>query len=267
MLKKTIFIIFFTEVISLLILFSLRFINIVYLKLNSYEPLTVYFSKSHLPHPIFRKSKNEYNAMSHSNLKDFDPNTVLYFHNENRFGEKKNINIKNNNDDYFIYLIGGSTVDGTGADTPNETIDASIKRQIKKLNCKNSVKIFNEAVSGNSSKQDFLNISLRLLPHNSPDMILSLQGWNDFLSYIGTRHNEISPLAKYWTTREQMTYKYINSYNFYKNLVLLVKHETYLGILLSSMLDSYNRYFFNDLKNKKQLSLTENIEVFWEVQH
>ena len=82
MLKKTIFIIFFTEVISLLILFSLRFVNIVYLKLNSYEPLIVYFSKNHLPHPIFRKSKNEYNAMSHNNLKDFDPNTVLYFHNE-----------------------------------------------------------------------------------------------------------------------------------------------------------------------------------------
>lgn len=261
MLKKTLIVIFFIETISLLILFSFRFFNIVYLKLNSSEPLIVYFSKNHLPHPVLRKSKNNYNAMNDNNLKDFDPNTVLYFHNENRFGEKKNINNKSNNDDYFIYLIGGSTVDGTGADKPNETIDASIKRQIKKLNCKNSVKIFNEAVSGNSSKQDFLNISLRLLPHNSPDMILSLQGWNDFLSYAGSRHNEISPLAKYWTTREQMTYKYINSPNFYNNFILLIKNETFLGILLSSMLDTYKRYFFIDLENRKQLSLSENIKI------
>ena len=50
MLKKTLIVIFFIETISLLILFSFRFFNIVYLKLNSSEPLIVYFSKNHLPH-------------------------------------------------------------------------------------------------------------------------------------------------------------------------------------------------------------------------
>ena len=35
-------------------------------------------------------------------------------------------------------------------------------------------------------------------------MIISLQGWNDILkSYVGSRNNGISPLAKYWSTREQ----------------------------------------------------------------
>ena len=58
-----------------------------------------------------------------------------------------------------------------------------------------------------------------------------------------------------------MTYRYINSPNFYNNFILLIKNETFLGILLSSMLDTYKRYFFIDLENRKQLSLSENIKI------
>ena len=157
-----------------------------------------------------------------------DPNTVLYSHRFNRFGEEKKINLDVKNEEHFnIFLIGGSSAEGDGVNSSDHTIDSIIKKEIKSLNCSNLINVYNEAVSGNSSKQDFLNISLRIIPHYKPDMIISLQGWNDFLGYVGSRNNGISPLAKYWSTREQKMYNYINQSNIKFEVIDIVKTKTF----------------------------------------
>ena len=261
MFKKTLIFLFCLEFISLLILFMMKIYNFSYQKIFSKKPIVVYFSKNHLPHPIFRKSissKDIYN----SRATNFDPNTVLYNHKFDRFGNKKKINLANKeNQEFNIFLIGGSTVEGDGVYSSEDTIDSSIREKINQLKCLNKINIYNEGVSGNSSKQDYLNITLRILPHYKPNMILSLQGWNDFLGYVGTRSNEISPLAKYWTTREQKTYSYINSKKFFYEHYLFLKDKTYLGILLSSIIQTYKNYYFFDSYYQNELSKSEDIEI------
>lgn len=257
MFKKILIFIFCIEFISLTLLFILRIYNLAYFKISNIEPLVVYFSKNHLPHPILRKSKLNSNG---TDL--FDPNTVLYSHRFNRFGEEKKINLDVKNEEHFnIFLIGGSSAEGDGVNSSDHTIDSIIKKEIKSLNCSNSINVYNEAVSGNSSKQDFLNISLRIIPHYKPDMIISLQGWNDFLGYVGSRNNGISPLAKYWSTREQKMYNYINQLNIKFEVIDIVKTKTFLGILLSSMFGTYEKYYYIDLNSKAELSKTEDIEI------
>ena len=262
MLKKIIIIIISIELFSLLILLFGRTINLGFRFFERQEPLIVYFSKKDLPHPIFNYKENlqslERDAHSYKN---FDPNSVLYFQNFDRFKIEKKINKKKNSNDFFIYLIGGSTVDGTGASTPDETIDAAIRKEINSMGCKNNVKIFNEAVSGNSSKQDFLNISLRLIPYQNSDMIISLQGWNDFLAYAGQRRNQISPLAKFWTSREQKMYNYINARKPLREFFLFSKVNTFSGILFNSLFSNYYFKFVQDKVFKNQLSQSENLDI------
>ena len=250
------------ELISLFFLLVLRLYNFSYFKITNNEPIIVFFSKKHLPHPLVRKSFSKENDLSNNNLEKYDPNSVLYNHRLDRFGNQKKITLKNQKKEYFnIFLIGGSTVEGDGVYSSSDTIDAAIRYKINELQCSNKINVFNEGISGNSSKQDFLNISLRILPHYYPDMIVSLQGWNDFLAYAGTRYNDISPLAKYWTSREQKTYNYINSQKLNKKIVIFLKNETYLGILLSSMLQTFKKYFDSDLEYKIELSKSENLEI------
>jgi hypothetical protein len=261
MLKKILIFLFCLEFVSLTILFMLRLYNFSYQKIFNKEPLIIFFSKNHLPHPILRKSifSNEINNVKALN---FDPNTVLYNHKFDRFGNEKKINLlKKENRNYNIFLIGGSTVEGDGVYSQEDLIDSSIRRKIDALKCLNKINIYNEGVSGNSSKQDYLNITLRILPHYSPNMIISLQGVNDFLGYTGTRNNEVAPLAKFWTTREQKTYSYINSLNFESDLLLFLKDKTYLGILLFSLIETYKNYYVYDLYYKTELSKSEDLEV------
>ena len=245
------------ELISLILLFTLRLYNLSFLKIKNSEPLIVYFSKKHLPHPIFRKSISKYNYKE-----SFDPNTVIYNHKFNHFGDEKKINLINKKNDYYnIFLIGGSTVAGDGVNKAQDTIDSSIQEQINFLNCSNKINVYNEGISGNTSKTDFLNISLRIIPHYKPDMLISLQGWNDFLAYVGSRNNKISPLSQYWTTREQKMYSYVTTQNAPFGFLNLIKNETYLGILLSSMLDTYKKYYFIDLHYRTEISKTEDIQI------
>ena len=68
---------------------------------------------------------------------------------------KKN-NFKKSKKEYFnIFLIGGSTVEGDGVYSSSDTIDAAIRYKINELQCSNKINVFNEGISGNSSKQDF----------------------------------------------------------------------------------------------------------------
>ena len=245
------------ELISLILLVTLRLYNFSFSKIKNSEPLIVYFSKKHLPHPIFRQPvSKDYNK------EIFDPNTGIYNHKFNRFGEEKKINLINEKDDsYNIFLIGGSTVEGHGVYESQHTIHSSIQESINLLNCSNKINVYNEGISGNTSKTDFLNISLRIIPHYKPDMMISLQGWNDFLAYAGSRNNKISPLSQYWTTREQKMYSYINKENYSSEFLNVIKNKTYLGILLSSMIGTYKRYYFIDLHYRVELSKNEDIQI------
>ena len=110
-------------------------------------------------------------------------------------------------------------------------------------------------------KQDFLNISLRLIPYQNSDMIISLQGWNDFLAYAGQRSNQISPLAKFWTSREQKMYNYINARKPLREFFLFSKVNTFSGILFNSLFSNYYFKFVQDKVFKNQLSQSENLDI------
>ena len=70
---KKIFIVFIClELVSLILLVTFRLYNLSFLKIKNSEPLTVYFSKKHLPHPIFRQP-----VTKDHNKEIFDPNTVF----------------------------------------------------------------------------------------------------------------------------------------------------------------------------------------------
>ncbi len=261
MLKKTLIFLFCLELISLLILSLMRLYNFSYSKILNKEPIVVYFSKKHLPHPIFRKRLSE-NNLEGNDIYKFDPNTVMYNHKLDRFGNEKKMNFENKKiDDFNIFLIGGSTVEGDGVYKSEDTIDSTIRKNIRDLSCFNTIRIYNEGVSGYSSKQDYLNISLRILPHYKPDMVISLQGWNDFLSYVGTRDNNISSLAKYWTTREQKIYKIVTTNKISNPIFSFIENNSYLGILLSSMFSTYQNYYFLNKHYKSELAKSENLEI------
>jgi len=252
---KIILIAFICEFFFLIILISLKLINKISFKITEKNLLEISLYKSDFPHPILNKRSNK-------NEIRFDPNTVYYHHNYYRFGEKRKINKKKNQNDFNIFILGGSTVEGDGVDNLNDTIVSQIQKKIDSLKCENSVKTFNEGISGNSSKQDYLNLTLRIIPHNQPDLIISIQGWNDFMSYAGERDNLISPYAAFWTTREQAMYRYINSNKFLSKSFEFIINNSFTGLFVKSI--SINLDFEKKIQTSKRkiyLSKSEDLDI------
>lgn len=227
----TLLIIILIEIFSLIILISIDVVDKFLIKnvLHAKQ-----FSIYDLPHPIL----NKFIFKKDSRWKNlYDPNTTLYM-DKYRFGKDRLINIKKNN--FHIYLVGGSTVEGDGVDKEEKTIAFNLEKMInQKLNCQNKIKVFNEGISGNASKLDFLNISLRILKYQKPDLIISLQGGNDFLAYSGTRILNQNLFSEHWYTREQHFIKKIDEDIFIKIFTYFF-NNTYFGKLISAVIYSIN---------------------------
>ena len=103
----------------------------------------IHFSKNDLPHPIFV----DYNFVD--DYVTFDPNTLWYL-NKYRWGEERKINKKEDNQK-FIYITGGSTVEGDGSPQESDSLPFKIEQQLKENGCVN-VSVFNEGISGFSIK-------------------------------------------------------------------------------------------------------------------
>lgn len=80
---------------------------------------------------------------------------------------------------YRVWMFGSSPVFGaTNAD--NETIPAALERELTKRMGGHAVHVFNYGVVGYNSWQDFLNFSILLLNQPKPDVVVFMNGHNDY---------------------------------------------------------------------------------------
>lgn len=90
-------------------------------------------------------------------------------------GYKKEIG----DDQYLIFIVGGSTVEGRGASSNASTIAAYLERILNQQTGKTRFRVVNAAVCGYMSYQELSAIDGKILPNFKPKMIIALDGRND----------------------------------------------------------------------------------------
>ena len=201
----------------------------------------ILFHKNDFPHPVL-----SINKIKRKNFTVSDPNFGYYMP-KLRYGEerkwltnpeslKKNVN---------IFMFGGSTIEGDGAGSQENTIASQLERLLNK-NRPNKcypVKVFNEGISGYQSKQQFNLLFNAVLPRvkKDIDMVVSVDGVNDFLSYVSKRKEIKSPFHETMSTRElEITLigqEFLDnqSVKSRSNPLLNISKYTYLGKLSLSL--------------------------------
>lgn len=179
---------------------------------------------------------------------DFEADPHLVFYSTNlRFGEHKDW-IKNrlDNKTFNIIIVGGSTVHGDGARSRDYTIAAQLENylNINKLGGCRRIKVINEGISGYHAKSQYFLLTYGLIPYINPNninMVISLDGVNDFLGWTSNRKkNESHPFIEQLGTRELESKavmdkyftgdKAVNAAQFYK--------LTFVGRLALSIYDT-----------------------------
>ena len=80
---------------------------------------------------------------------------------------------------YNIFVTGGSTVEGRGSSSNDNTISANLEKILNnKINTKN-IRVINAGFSGDTTYQELLRIFGHLVPNFKVDMIISISGRND----------------------------------------------------------------------------------------
>ncbi len=104
----------------------------------------------------------------------FDTSTGL-----NEHGFKTNYSIKKQPGKYRIILTGGSVARGK---LPDESIAHYLERELNTRFNTDKIEVINAGVSAFVAEQVFLNIQL-ILQHYEPDMMVSLDGYNDLMTF------------------------------------------------------------------------------------
>ena len=93
-----------------------------------------------------------------------------------------------------IIVVGGSTVFGWGAGTPDNNLPARLHHALEhdRSRC---YEIINAGVPGYSSAQEFLFVASELI-HYKPDLLIVYDGWNDQAQVAGDLLDESSPSPK-----------------------------------------------------------------------
>jgi hypothetical protein len=102
-------------------------------------------------------------------------------------GYKKEIG----NDEYLIFIVGGSTVEGRGASSNASTIAAYLEKILNQQTGKTRFRVVNAAVCGYMSYQELSLIDGKILPNFRPKMIIALDGRNE-AQYV-LSHKEWKP--------------------------------------------------------------------------
>ncbi len=83
-------------------------------------------------------------------------------------------------EDYTVFILGGSTVEGRGASSNSQTICAQLEIMLsKKIDTDRPIRVINAGRVGFNAYQEFLLLSSRLVQDFSPDLVVSLDGRND----------------------------------------------------------------------------------------
>jgi len=132
-----------------------------------------------LPYPAFAKPiQNEFGA--------FDPN-LGWYPATYMFGRPRRELPPKEPGEVRLFLLGGSTVWGMGATREDETIAKRLEVDLSSPQAKallgGTVHVYNEGVSGYYSKQELILLITKIIPFEQPDLVVDLDGLNDFVVY------------------------------------------------------------------------------------
>jgi len=113
-------------------------------------------------------------------------------------GSNNVIEIEKPTKTYRIFLLGGSTVAGWRATSSKTTIAAYLERFLNSPNYpKRNIQVINTGVVGYFSPQQLVRAQLELV-HYRPDMIITLDGYNDFVWSSTTFNRPVGYRVKDW---------------------------------------------------------------------
>lgn len=96
-------------------------------------------------------------------------------------------NRKINENDYLIFILGGSSIEGRGSTSNSNTIAAYLERILNENNPmqnKKHIRVVNAGCLGYTSYQQFNMLNGKILPNYNPKIIIELDGINDALNGI-----------------------------------------------------------------------------------
>lgn len=97
-------------------------------------------------------------------------------------GTAKHYTLEPDSDVFRVIVVGGSTVMGLGARTPDQNLPAHLERQIQaEVDAGRGgkrVEVINGGVGGYYSANEFLYLASELVLYN-PDLVIVYNGWND----------------------------------------------------------------------------------------
>jgi len=237
------YVILFIEIVSALgLVFLVATSNII--SNNPQKRKAIFFNRNDFPHPILsiKKIKSKIENLTLVS----DPNFGYYIPKLRFGGERKWLtNPESLKKNINIFMFGGSTIEGDGALSQEKTIAAQLERLLNenRSNKCYPVKVFNEGISGYQVKQQFNLLTNAVLPRvrNDIDMVVSVDGVNDFLSYVSQRKNIKSPFHKTMSTREleitSIGQEFLKNQSVKNrsNYLLNISKNTFLGKLSLSL--------------------------------
>ncbi|OGP06181.1 MAG: hypothetical protein A2Z91_06350 [Deltaproteobacteria bacterium GWA2_38_16] len=124
---------------------------------------------------------------------------TVYQHNKNGFMSmdiEEIIPFKKAEDEYRIFVLGGSTVMGVGASDMRSTIPAYLETELKKKNTKN-IRVINAGVGGFKAVQEYMYFIRKLIDYE-PDLIITFDGSNDVGRAIDALRGNLKPSDDYY---------------------------------------------------------------------
>jgi uncharacterized protein YjbI with pentapeptide repeats/lysophospholipase L1-like esterase len=136
-------------------------------------------------------------------VSNIDPNQHFSTININTEGFRgKDISPLKPDDTFRIFIIGGSTVYGTGAESDITTMPGFLQMEFDNHDTGYNVEIVNAGISGAWSFSEIQLIKNKIL-NLQPDMLVIFEGWNDLgrFSNVSTDESDITSWTNTWKDR------------------------------------------------------------------
>lgn len=206
-----------------------------------------------LPHPAFSSVENQFT--------EFDPN-LGWYPPAYLFGTPRQELPPKQPGEVRAFLLGGSTVWGVGATREDETIAKRLEFYLNSDQAKallgGTVHVYNEGVQGYYSKQELILLATKIIPFQQPDLVIVLDGLNDFIVSATDRPQIDRPYSEVWHYKEAQTAQSIRQVmspaGSIANAVVWAIVGVMRGTFLGNFLDQAVRR-----GNQKRLGLTARL--------
>ena len=156
-------------------------------------------------------------------------NKIINFEYLQKTAPKKFVEIKLNSDGfrdieinkktsntYRIFIIGGSTVYGTGVES-YETISHYVEKKFDSLNLEKEVQVINVGLPSSWSVTEYTMINDKIMNYE-PDFLIIYGGWNDLDRFTGSSNYAANPI--WWEERQSIICKRASESNVEVMVVL-----------------------------------------------